>query len=85
MIQHPKDRYRLIDHAALLRLLAVDSSEMLATTRLGWISSELKKKFDYNKDKLVRPLTPKAERRVAIVLSQNRKVAFHPQNKNYLT
>ncbi|WP_197910390.1 transposase [Desulfosarcina ovata] len=40
-IQHPKDRYRLIDHRALKRLLNVDSHERLATAHLDWISSQL--------------------------------------------
>ena len=43
-IQHPKNRYRLIDHKALQRFLNVDSNEALATAPFGWISSQLKER-----------------------------------------
>lgn len=48
-IQHPKDRYRLIDHNALQRFLNVDSNEALATSHSGWISSQLKEKPERQK------------------------------------
>jgi len=48
-IQHPKDRYRLIDHNALQRFLNVDSNEALATSHSGWISSQLKEQPERQK------------------------------------
>jgi putative transposase len=42
-IQHPKKRYRLIDHETLQKLLHMDSQTALAATHRGWISSQLKR------------------------------------------
>ena len=42
-IQHPKARYRLIDHETLHKLLQVDSHTALAAAHRGWISSQLKR------------------------------------------
>ena len=42
-IQHPKARYRLIDHETLHKLLHVDSHTALAAAHRGWISSQLKR------------------------------------------
>jgi putative transposase len=41
-IQQPKERYRLIDHETLQRLLHVDSHTALAAAHRGWMSSQLK-------------------------------------------
>jgi len=42
-IQHPKERYRLIDHETLQKLLHVDSHAVLSAAHRGWISSQFKR------------------------------------------
>jgi putative transposase len=43
-IQHPKTRYRLIDHERLKRFLNMASHDELAETHRGWVESQLVEK-----------------------------------------
>ena len=43
-IQHPKERYRLIDRERLSALLGIDSADRLADSHGKWIEAELKRK-----------------------------------------